>query len=99
MDYEQIREAYEYTPQATPLDKLDRSTVLASHVALTERERRLDGTGQIRTRTTIIGEGKHWSRKAVEQLEITTLADSQIRCDEVAKGEHSLRSSPRFPLN
>jgi len=99
MDYEQIREAYNYTPQATPLDKLDRSTVLASHVALTERERRLDGTAQIRTRTYVIGEGKHWSRKAVEQLEITTLADSQIRCDEVAKGEHSLRSSPRFPLN
>ncbi|GAA5992541.1 hypothetical protein JCM5350_008274 [Sporobolomyces pararoseus] len=86
IDYAQLEEAYKCLPEPTPIYHLERSAVLDSHSDLRRREQTLDATGQIRTRRVILGGGKHYSRKGLEELKPFSLSDEHIRIDEVAKG-------------
>ncbi|KAK4054028.1 hypothetical protein OIO90_003673 [Microbotryomycetes sp. JL221] len=69
---------------AEPFDApvLDKYTLLERQRQLIATERSLTGT---RTRKTLVGPGKHWSSKQLEQLEPTTFA--KLRCNEVATGK------------
>ncbi|GAA5962702.1 hypothetical protein JCM3765_006171 [Sporobolomyces pararoseus] len=94
MDYEELEEAYKYIPEPTPIHRLDRTTVLEAHSDSRRREQILDATGQIRTRRVIVGGGKHYSSKKLEELKPFSLSDKHIRIDEVAKGSFSLPCRP-----
>lgn len=94
IDYGQLEEAYKYLSEPTPLHQLERSAVLDAHSELRRREQTLDATGQIRTRRVILGGGKHYSSKRLEELKPFSLSDKHIRIDEVEKGSFTFLSRP-----
>lgn len=98
IDYEQLEGVYKYLPESTPYEKLDRSTVLAAHSALCARERALDAAGQTRTRRVIVGGGKHYSDRELDELEVISLASGKYRIDEIATGSFLLSSLANLQL-
>lgn len=88
MDFEQLRSALEPAEPFPLPPTLPRELVLLTHTRSLEREAEFDRLGEVRTRRVVVGPGKHWSSKRLEELKVVGLGVNEgLSCNAVAKGK------------
>lgn len=87
-DWTALREAAHASPASFPLAALDRTSVLAQHAALAEREDELDRKKEFRVGKVLVGAGKRSSGAAARSLRILRrgVVEEILRVNERAKG-------------
>ena len=89
MDFAQLRSAMD--PASSPptlVPPLPRELVLQTHEQALAREAVLDARGEVRTRTMVLGPGKHFSTRSLDELEPMDLG-GDVLCGRPATGERA----------
>lgn len=87
-DFARYRAASAVTGEIFPLSILDRTSVLDNFTAIESRETTLDQRREIRSRSIVLGPGKHHSSTHPDRLGIISLSpDHNLNNNEPAKGK------------